>query len=183
MINWYTTVGTVALVFGSFWVFKKLFNSNPKSASVQKTPRVITLPVIDCSRESLINDIEKTRSNPIKKLPISVDLPRLARKTVILDGEEPLFDGPSLEANFEDDTSNESRCLLIQQLWEIIAKLVNEERDCYNNLAKELDGGDIAAQLATFLDKNYDEDSKVIRILKVSKSSIFHFNDILLIFR
>mmetsp|Transcript_16381 Transcript_16381/g.20956 ORF Transcript_16381/g.20956 Transcript_16381/m.20956 type:complete len:289 (-) Transcript_16381:119-985(-) len=166
-----SALGTVVVVFGSLWVFKKVFASQVVTLPAPTRPKYV-IPVIDCSRASLEEDMENTRARPIVKLPISVDLPRLARKTIIYDGDSLLFDGTDPANEHLGSNEAENRTKLIQGVWSSVAKLVDEERECIGDLCDALRGGDVAAQLGNFMGNNYTDDSRVIRILKVCNQSL-----------
>ena len=168
-VSWLGVAGAISVIFGSLWILKYFSNSKPKpKPESPKKPRYVP-PVIDCSRESLLADMEKTRNRPIEKLPISVDLPRLARKTIIKEGDILVLDGTAIDYEYQEENEQEIRAMLIYQVWSKLATLLNEERpQAYENLEKQLaTAGDISFSLGVFLKEHYTDDSIVIRLLKV----------------
>jgi len=167
-------VGTVFVVGGSFYYLlvrnRELGSKEPSRALPPKSPYEST---IVCTHAALVTDMEITRQRPIDKLPISVDLPRLARKTVIMDGDQVVLNG--LAEEFASDTEDEqiSRARLIQRVWATLSEMVGEESEMYSDLAERLQGGgEVALQLALWLKMNISSDTRVIRILKVCNQSI-----------
>ena len=162
--SWFAIVGAVAVVVSSLLYLKSLRNR-----TIAPPPRVrYEPPKIDCSREALAAEMNATRSRPIEKLPIAVDLPRLARKTFVRRGDETLLDGTDSKYELEEDQTGAVRARLIQDVWSSIAVLVEEESEVYANLHNRLTGGDVSAQLGMWFQENFTDESKVIRILKVT---------------
>ena len=163
-VAWVTTVGTVVVVAGAFWYWKTCQEAKPRSSVPSYAPLHL-----DCSRKALEAEMEVTRNRSVENLPIAVDLPRLARKTVIMDGDLVLLDGLDY---LHEGPSDEvfQRPYLIQAVWETLSRLVGEESEVYAQLADHLeDGGDVSAQLALWLKEHFATGkSKVVDILKVS---------------
>lgn len=168
--SFYLIVGSLSIVLGSWWLFRRNNNTSNKP-----TIRQIPAPVpnyfertIDCTHDGLVSEMKRTWEKPTHKLPVAVDLPRLARKTIIMDNDNLLLDGTTSEYEFIEGREEEIRANLVQDVWTTVSILVGEENpSIYSNLAEKLKGGDMSFHLSTFIQSHYTEDSRVIRLLKV----------------
>lgn len=157
---WIAGILTFFVVVGS-WCFKRIVINKKQ---IEKKPSLLS-DGLDCTKEALFNEMEATRNRPINKLPLAVDIPRLARKIIVWDEDEELMNGETIR--FDNKSDLESRTYLIQSVWENVAKITNEERECYKDLGATLAGADVSGKLGIFMKENYTEDSRVIRVLKV----------------
>ena len=59
--------------------------------STREIPKFKPPPPTDPTRQGLKNSINSTRNQPINRLPVAVDFPRLARKTIIYNAQSKLI--------------------------------------------------------------------------------------------
>ena len=178
LTDWTVWLGLSLVSAGIFIYFKH----NDKSTSQKnigkqndKRPQEMRRE-IDFSNKALFSSIEFTRNQPVCKLPVSVDLPRLARKTTIWRDERIIFDAPE---NTEID--DYTRIQIVYDIWVELGKLLNDDCEPVKNHLKDtLHTGDISVNLANFIRDYYPEESTAIKVFKV-RVQFLEFNSFFLI--
>lgn len=144
-----------------------------EAAPVKRSP--YRAPSLDYSKAGMMKEMEETRSKPLMKLPVGVDLPRLCRKFRIEDEEGSVL----FEAGDDPSTSEEATATFIKEILIVLCRLTGEEEAL---IERELDlngAGEISVQLNDFIlehwepeGKEVERENRVLRVLKVCNQSL-----------
>jgi hypothetical protein len=145
-------------------------NNNNNNTSV-RAPSAIDFSAldIDCSPQGFFDSLMEIMHKPLLRLPISVDLPRLARKITLYDDDN---DERVIEANEDAD---DSRALLVCTILSELSRLVGDSEQVRSTIEQQArdfitDQGDMATGIMAFftevLTANGVEEPKVIGVLR-----------------
>eukprot|EP01102_Stenamoeba_stenopodia_P021149 TRINITY_DN8444_c0_g1_i1.p1 TRINITY_DN8444_c0_g1~~TRINITY_DN8444_c0_g1_i1.p1 ORF type:complete len:307 (+),score=57.34 TRINITY_DN8444_c0_g1_i1:213-1133(+) len=140
---------------------------------------------IDFSPAALYEDTKDKWIKPLTKLPVNVDIPRLARKMSIYDDSRNLLlDGSWLDLTPEEIEAspykdqiptNKSNTKLIQDVLQVLADQLGEDstaiREEFGKMVKD-NGGDTAGPFGNFLNRHMGDNSTVVKVLKACNQSI-----------
>lgn len=163
---------TVSIFFYFYLKRRKSLTAKQPLKTSREIPKFVLPPPTDPTRQGLKNSINTTRNQPINKLPVAVDFPRLARKTMVFFDDNILLDGS--KCGFDDSSvfEEQSRVKILKQIWESVSQQLNEDYSAVeNHLLDYMGTGDISIALANFFKDHYPEDTKSLRIFKVILNS------------
>mmetsp|Transcript_40864 Transcript_40864/g.102916 ORF Transcript_40864/g.102916 Transcript_40864/m.102916 type:complete len:330 (-) Transcript_40864:183-1172(-) len=143
--------------------------------------------VIDTSNDALMIDVTEKWEKRVEDLPVSVDLPRLARKMVIYDSSNTvILDGGWLDLPPEELARVQcavptptTRFQLVRAILLLLARELEPssegviaEKFHSLHLEEPHFGGDISGFLGVFLRTHLGNDSHIVRVLKVCNQSV-----------
>lgn len=141
------------------------YGSNEIS-SQEKTPILGSEPSLDCTRQGLKDDILKTWRRPVGEIAVAVDLPRLANKTTIFEGNNVVLDGATF-------TKQPLPHALVHELLLTLCQLTDFPRTAIDDhFAPVMNPtGEMSNRLQYFLTNHFSH-GPVVNILKACNQSL-----------